>query len=59
MLEEHPQHWKLTFTNDKSSDHEELVVRMQGIITRKDLPPVTRRYAVAGGYEWLTYRLET
>ena len=47
ILGEHPQHWKLTFTNNESSEHEELVLRMQGIITHKDLPPITRQYAVA------------
>jgi hypothetical protein len=46
IFEEHPQHWKLTFTNE-SSEHEELVLRMQGIIMRKDLPLIIRRYTVA------------
>ena len=38
---EHPTSWKLIRTGDSPTEVEEVVLRLQGIISNKDLPPLT------------------
>ena len=39
-----PQGWILTVPGEHDSEPEEFVVRLQGVIVQKELPPVTVRY---------------
>ena len=39
-----PQGWILTVPSEHDWEPEEFVVRLQGVIVQKELPPVTVRY---------------
>jgi hypothetical protein len=51
VLNTNPPGWIFTVPDERGLEHEELVVRLQGVIAQKELPPVTVRYA-----EWDTYK---
>jgi hypothetical protein len=37
-----PLSWRLTFAPEGSTETEEVVLRIQGVLCEKDLPPVTK-----------------
>jgi hypothetical protein len=43
VLNEKPKFWRF-IQNSGGTQQEELVLRMQGVITQKDLPPLLKRY---------------
>jgi hypothetical protein len=40
ILNEKPTYWRLTVPTSESTQIEELVLSMQGVIVNKDLPPI-------------------
>lgn len=44
VLNEKPTYWRLTIPGSDTSESEELVWTIQGVIVNKDLPPVLNRY---------------
>ena len=45
VLKTNPPGWIFTIPSERDLEHEEFVVRLQGVIAQKELPPVTVRYA--------------
>ena len=44
VFNSNPPGWILTVPGARNSEHEEFVIKLQGVITQKELPPITVRY---------------
>jgi hypothetical protein len=43
-----PPGWILTIPGESDLEYEEFVIRLQGVIVQKELPPITERYGQQG-----------